>query len=111
MKKITKNELLAIKDKLAKEGKSMSPNSNLIREYKSTLNGLTQEQKDAGIGHLLGDARIERGKSSQGHLLKFEYGDNNREYAFDAYRIFSDYCLTGPRKQKRINVNGNDNVT
>ena len=53
-------------------GKKLSPNSKIIKEYKSTLPELTEFQKEVRIGHLLGDARIESRKSGKGHLLKFE---------------------------------------
>jgi hypothetical protein len=110
--KITRNQILAIKATLEKEGKRLSPNSTIVREYKSSLVPLTSYQKEAGIGHLLGDARIEKGKSRNfgGHLLKFEYGDKNKDYAFSIYNLYKDYCLTEPRKQVRMNRNGN-NVT
>ena len=110
-KPITRQDILFIKENLANKGKSLSPNSNIIREYKSTLTGLNTVQQEAGIGHLLGDARIERGKSGTGHLLKFEYGYMNKDYAFHTYNVYENYCLTPPREQKRVNVKGNVNIT
>jgi len=50
--KITRNQILAIKAKLETQGKRLSPNSTIFREYKSTLNPLTSYQKEAAIGHL-----------------------------------------------------------
>lgn len=110
-KPITRQQVLSIIESFRSQGKTLSPNSNIIREYKSTLTGLTSIQQEAGIGHLLGDARIEPGKSGKGHLLKFEYGNMNKDYAFHTYNMYENYCLTPPREQKRVNVNGNVNVT
>jgi hypothetical protein len=108
---ITRDTLLAIKAKLESEGKTLSPNSNLIRESKKTLTGLTPSQKESAIGHLLGDVRIEAGKSGKGHLLKFEWGNKNKDYALSVFEEFKAYILTPPREQKRINSLGNLNVT
>lgn len=111
--KITRNQILAAKAALESQGKRLSPNSSILREYKSTLSPLTSYQKEAAIGHLLGDARIEKGKSDSfgGHLLKFEYGDKSKEYVINIYSLYLDYCLTEPRKQTRLNSNGNSVIT
>ncbi|UZJ57653.1 hypothetical protein CBS101457_006973 (mitochondrion) [Exobasidium rhododendri] len=68
-------------------------------------------QYQAAIGLILGDVRIEMSKSGNGALLKFEWGDSNKEYAFHVYDLFNNYCLTSPRKQVRININGNAVIT
>lgn len=68
-------------------------------------------QYQIAIGLILGDVRIETNKKGNGALLKFEWGDNNKEYAFHVFEVFSDYCLTSPRKQVRTNVHGNDVIT
>lgn len=108
---INRKYIMNIKQELAKSNKVLSPNSKLIREYKDTLHGLSSYQKDSAIGHLLGDARIEKTKSNNGCLLKFEWGDLNKEYAFLVYEEFKSYILTEPRKQQRINKLGNTNIT
>lgn len=63
------------------------------------------------IGLILGDAGIELSKSGNGALLKSEWGDVNKVYVFHVYKLFLDYCLTPPRKQVRININGNEVIT
>ena len=35
----------------------------------------------------------------------------NKDYAFDTYEMYKDYCLTSPREQKRVNIYGNMNIT
>lgn len=106
---MTREMLISIKEELAKQGKTLSPNSNYFKEYKETLTGLSQSQKDSAIGHLLGDARIEQAKSGNGHLMKFFWA--SKEYAHDVYEQFKSYVITPPREQKRINTSGNENIT
>jgi len=101
--------LVSIKEELAKQGKTLSPNSNYFKEYKKTLTGFSESQKGSAIGHLLGDARIEQAKSGNGHLMKFEWA--NKEYAQDVFEQFKAYVITPPREQKRINSSGNENIT
>jgi len=44
------------------QSKKMQPNSNLLKEYKTTLKPFTQEQRDIIIGTLLGDSTIQRSR-------------------------------------------------
>nr|WBU10705.1 hypothetical protein [Malassezia brasiliensis] len=115
MKKYTNNIsrdiILSIKKELSKKNKKLSPNSKILFEYKKTLKGLTSNQLESAIGHLLGDARIEQSKNKKGCKIKFEWGDVNKEYAFTVFEEFKPYILTKPRKQTRINKLGNTNVT
>ena len=99
---MTREMLVSIKEELAKQGKTLSPNSNYFKEYKETLTGLSESQKDRD-----GDVRIEQAKSGNGHLMKFEWA--NKEYAHDVYEQFKSYVITPPREQKRINTSGNEN--
>ena len=101
---MTQEMLISIKEELAKKGKTLSPNSNYFKEYKSTLTGFSESQKERG-----GDVRIEQTKSGNGHLMKFEWA--NKEYAHNVYEEFKSYIITPPREQKRINSAGNENVT
>lgn len=108
---MARKEIMELKVTLKKLGKKLSPNSHEFRQYKDTLKGLTLMQYQAAIGLILGDARIEFSKSGNGALLKFEWGDVNKKYAFHVYGLFQDYCLTHPRKQVRTNSNGNEVIT
>lgn len=69
---INREYIMDLKRELAKKNKILSPNSNIIREYKKTLCGLSINQKNSAIGHLLGDARIEWTKNKKSSLMKFE---------------------------------------
>lgn len=108
---VNRNIVISIKEELNKANKKLSPNSKIFSEYKKTLKGLTQDQLENAIGHLLGDARIEQNKNNTGCKIKFEWGDVNKEYAFKVFEDFKPYILTEPRKQTRINKLGNTNVT
>lgn len=103
---ITRDILISIKNSYKTK---ISPNSKLFKEYKLTLNGLSINQKERAIGHILGDARIEQAKSKNGHLIKFEW--SNQEYAIAVFEEFKEYVITEPRLQKRINKLGNVNIT
>lgn len=108
---MTRQAIIQLKELMAKQGKKLSPNSKAFRQYKATLTGLNLMQFQAAIGLILGDARLEMSKSGNGALLKFEWGDSNKDYAFHVYDLFKDYCLTSPRKQVRTNINGNQVIT
>ena len=43
---MTQEMLISIKEELAKKGKTLSPNSNYFKEYKSTLTGFSESQKE-----------------------------------------------------------------
>jgi hypothetical protein len=69
---MTKIKLIALKESMIKSGNKISPNSKIFKEYKATLNGLTEMQYQAAVGLILGDARIEINKKNNSALLKFE---------------------------------------
>lgn len=63
---INRNLLIKIQKEFTKKNKKkISPNSNIIREYKKTLYGLSSNQRESAIEHLLGDARIEQSKNKK----------------------------------------------
>lgn len=108
---MTRKDIMELKIALEKLGKRLSPNSQEFRRYKDTLKGLSPMQYQTAIGLILGDVRIETNKNGNGALLKFEWGNSNKQYAFHVFEVFSDYCLTPPRKQVRVNAHGNEVVT
>lgn len=100
--KLTREMLVSIKEELAKQGKTLSPNSNHLKEQKETLTGFSESQKESAIGRskeasLL--TRIEQAKSGNGHLMKLEWA--NKEYAQDVFEQFKAYVITPPREQKQ----------
>lgn len=108
---MTRKDLIIIKHSLAKTGNKLSPNSKAFQQYKMTLKGLTKVQFDTAIGLILGDARIQLNKKGNGAILKFEWGDVNKDYAFHVYNVFIDYCISPPRKQVRISPKGTQVTT
>lgn len=92
-KKLTR---VSIKEELAKQGGWNRPNSNYFKEYKKTLTGFSESQKESAIGRSKKSfaflTRIEQAKSGNGHLMKFEWA--NKEYAQDVFEQFKAYVIT-----------------
>jgi hypothetical protein len=65
-------------------------------EYKKTLKGFTQEQKDILIGTLLGDASMQAMKNMQNSNIKFEQSIKREAYIQHVYEIFSVRVGTPP---------------
>jgi hypothetical protein len=61
MKNIKKEQLIGL-----------SPNSNLLKQYKASLTSLSQIQFNAAIGLVLGDASLNRSNNGKTYRLKFE---------------------------------------
>lgn len=49
----------------------LNPNSKLIKEYKSSLTSLSNEQWEASIGLMLGDASLQTQNKGRTYRLKF----------------------------------------
>lgn len=90
---------------------SVSPNSKLMWAYKESLPMLTPFQQQVCTGLMLGDVNLVANSTGTAHRIKFEWGDVNYAYAMYVYSLLELYCLTPPRKQTRINANGNTVVT
>jgi len=59
----------------------ISPNSNLIKEYKNTLSSLSTIQWEASIGLILGDASIRTQNNGRTFKLQFEWSNRHKPYA------------------------------
>lgn len=59
----------------------LGPNSNKVKEYKNSLIKLSNIQKEAAIGLLLGDASLQSQNEGKTYRIKFEWGDKNKAYA------------------------------
>lgn len=75
------------------QSKKMQPNSNLLKEYKTTLKPFTQEQRDIIIGTLLGDSTIQRSRVR----IKWEQTSSVSEYVCSVYDLFHPYVGTPPK--------------
>ena len=52
----------------------LGPNSNKVKEYKNSLIKLSNIQKEAAIGLLLGDASLQSQNEGKTYRIKFEWG-------------------------------------
>ena len=70
--------------------------SREIEEYKKKLK-LSESQKEALFGLLLGDACLETQNKGHTYRLKIEQSVQHRAYVDHLYVLFSDWVLTPPR--------------
>lgn len=96
MKPIPKEELFGI-----------SPNSNLLKKYKEQFHNLSNEQWEASIGLILGDASLQTQNKGKTYRIKFEWGDKNKAYVDHVYNLFNEWVLSKPHKKTRISPKGN----
>ncbi len=75
--------------------------SKEIEEYKQKLS-LTDEQREALIGLLLGDACLETQNGGHTYRLKIEQSLKHQAYLFHLYELFKDWVLTEPRTRKVV---------
>ena len=88
------------------------PNSKIFKDYKNSLVGLNQEQWEASIGLVLGDASLqsqsrksfEEGKT---YRIKFEWSDKHKFYVDFVYALFNEWVISLPHKKERVNGFGN----
>jgi hypothetical protein len=66
---LTKN---ITKSKVLLECKTKGPNNKLLKEYKKSLFLLSNTQRDASIGLMLGDASLQTQNGGKTHRMKFE---------------------------------------
>jgi len=97
-------------EKAEREGKKLSPNSNLFRNYKSMLPLVLPIYIFAVLlGNMLGDCSVRYNPKTNEACLQFEWG--NKAYAYFIYNVLFDYVLSPPREQVRINAFGNSVTT
>lgn len=87
-----------------------SPNSKLVKEYKNSLLCLTNEQWEASIGLMLGDASLQtqsRRDEGKTYRMKFEWSDKNKPYLDHVYNLFDIWVLSSPHKKVRVSPKGN----
>jgi len=85
----------------------LGPNSNKVKEYKNSLIKLSNIQKEAAIGLLLGDASLQSQNEGKTYRIKFEWGDKNKAYALHVFTLFDQWVLSQPQKKSRISPKGN----
>lgn len=85
----------------------LSPNSNLLKEYKNSLHMLSNLQMEAAIGLILGDASLQSQNNGKTYRMKFEWSDKNKAYVDHVYALFDEWVLSTPHKKTRISPKGN----
>ena len=97
---------------ISKEQVNLNPkDSKLLDEYKRQLVSLTPHQFQVALGVMLGDGSLQSQDNGKTYRLKFEQGDNHRDYIHHLYDVFSDWSLTPPKRQERRNKKGNLVIT
>ena len=92
-----------LKNLLIKAG----PNSNLMKEYKNSLIKLNNEQLEASIGLILGDASLQSQNNGKTYRLKFEWSDKSKPYIDHIFNLFDEWVISYPHKKERISPKGN----
>ena len=89
------------------ELKGLGPNSKKLKQYKESLVKLTQEQWEAAIGLMLGDASLQSQNEGKTYRMKFEWGEKSKVYLNHVYKLFYEWVLSEPHKKTRISPKGN----
>jgi len=87
---------------------NLNPNSKELKELKAKLTNLSSKQMEIAVGLALGDISLNTQNKGNSYRIKFEWGDLNKDYAFHVYSLFSEWILSEPREQVRINKNGHE---
>jgi len=82
-----------------------SPNSKWLKEYKRTLNNLSNIQWEMFIGLILGDVSLQTQNKRKTNRMKFEWEDKNKIYTNHIYTVFDVWILSPSHKKMRININ------
>lgn len=85
----------------------LSPNSKAIKEYKQSLTSLTNEQWEASIGLMLGDASLQTQNNGKTYRLKFEWSAKSKPYLDHVFNLFDEWVLSNPHKKSRLSPKGN----
>lgn len=85
----------------------LSPNSKAIKEYKQSLTSLTDKQREASIGLMLGDASLQTQNNGKTYRLKFEWSDKSKPYLVHVFNLFDEWVLSNPHKKSRLSPKGN----
>lgn len=80
-------------------------NSRAIEYYKKSLR-LNQQQREALVGLLLGDACLETQNGGRTYRLKIEQSARHEAYVRHLYALFRPWVLTPPREKECVASNG-----
>lgn len=85
----------------------LGPNSKLLKAYKESLGKLSEAQREAAIGLMLGDASLQTQNKGKTYRMKFEWGDKSKAYLDHVYALFDKWVLTEAHKKVRTSPAGN----
>jgi hypothetical protein len=88
----------------------LNPNSKLIKQYKESLVYLTNEQKEASIGLMLGDASLQTQNKGKTYRMKFEWGNKNKAYLDHVYLLFNEWVLGASESHTKKSEQNNNEV-
>lgn len=91
-----------------KELLGVSPNNKKFKEYKNSLHKLTNIQREASIGLMLGDASLQTQNEGKTYRMKFEWGNKNLPYLKHVYNLFDEWVISESYKKTRISPKGNE---
>lgn len=86
----------------------ISPNSNLLKKYKEQLYTLSNEQREASIGLILGDASLNTQNKGKTYRIKFEWSNKNKAYIDHVLNLFDEWIISEPHKKIRTSPNGKE---
>lgn len=86
---------------------TLKPNSKALNLYKENLKPLSQEQKEAIIGMILGDASLQKQSKAGDYRLKYDLTAKNRLYAEHIIELLNGYVITELKHRFRLNKNNN----
>lgn len=75
--------------------------SRTIEEYKQRLS-LTDPQREALVGILLGDGCLETANGGRTYRLKIEQSAYHKAYVLHLYELFREWVLTPPRQREVV---------
>jgi hypothetical protein len=88
-----------------------SPNSKLLKQYKESLICLSNNQWEASIGLILGDASLRTQNNGKTFKIQFEWSDKHKPYLYHVYNLFDEWVLSPPHKKSRVSPKGNPVIT
>lgn len=110
-KQVSKQELLR-QQIIEKAGgkQALGQTRYLLNSYKQTLS-LTDQQKEIGLGIVLGDANLQTQDQGRSYRLRYEGGNKHKSYVFSIHQDFDEWCLADPSEKKRIHPETKTEIT
>lgn len=86
----------------------LGPNSKLLKQYKDSLCSLSQIEKEAAVGLMLGDASLQTQNKGKTFRMKFEWSNKHKVYLFHVFSVFDRWVLSEPHEKLRLSPSGNE---